>query len=466
MAVDGSADVATSFLAWWAAHVGATLGSLDARRAAPARRIAPGWRASSSSRRRASRRRVLDDPGCNLSMWNLHDRHTLAGRPGGVLVDGRWPLRFLNLPGFDPDRPYRLARMREPRARQPLAGPARALRALCARAAADAAGAMPIAAREVGRRLADGLVYDDSLRAIYARALALGDDFEDLFSEEGSRAFLAWLADPPPPAPHTESTATSSIASRASVRTCCAPIPTSTAMTAAATSPGAGRSGATELAIPDRFMPPRPGSGAVRARHAAGSAGAPVAPQRAAGADGTAGRRAAPGRARDRLPRPHARARRGGSRLRAGARRGRRPGQHGERAAAPSGAAGGARGGVRPARLRGPRPRGRPRLRDRRRQRRRAPRLRGAARRGLLRGAADRDLGLGDEQHPVALAARVRARARRSGSTRGSWPRTSARSRRCRCIALPPPVQRPPSRPRRCAWVCPKASCSCSCSTT
>ncbi len=50
----------------------------------------------------------------------------------------------------------------------------------------------------MGRRLADGLVYDDALRAMHAAALALGERFEDPFSEEGTRAFVAWLQEPAP----------------------------------------------------------------------------------------------------------------------------------------------------------------------------------------------------------------------------------------------------------------------------
>src|SRR6185437_9219103 len=51
---------------------------------------------------------------------------------------------------------------------------------------------------EVGRRLYGGLVYDDALRAIYARALALGEDFGDVFGEAGTGAFLQWLEQPAP----------------------------------------------------------------------------------------------------------------------------------------------------------------------------------------------------------------------------------------------------------------------------
>src|SRR5262249_11270532 len=51
---------------------------------------------------------------------------------------------------------------------------------------------------DVGRPLADGLLYDDSLRALHARALALGERFEDLFSVQGTRAFTDWLEGPAP----------------------------------------------------------------------------------------------------------------------------------------------------------------------------------------------------------------------------------------------------------------------------
>jgi Glycosyl transferases group 1 len=195
MALDCDAD-AVAFLAWWRAHVEQMLGSLDAR-ASGARPEDRHWlgRFLELAPARFSTA-VLDDPGCNLNMWNLH-RHTLEADAGRVLVDGHSPLRFLNLPGFDPDRPHRL---------NPIASRARVSRSpvlhgLCERYAdelrdsgwrdADHYG-------EVGRRLDDGLVYDDSLRAIYASALSLGEDFGDLFSAAGSRAFIAWLEGPAP----------------------------------------------------------------------------------------------------------------------------------------------------------------------------------------------------------------------------------------------------------------------------
>ncbi len=193
--VDGGPG-AEGFLVWWKRHVEQTLGSPDAREtgARPEDRhwlaryleLAPARFATA----------VLEDPGCNLSMWNLHD-HALQRDGERVIVDGHWPLRFLNLPGFDPARPHRLAAMasRARVSRSPV------LHELCeryARELRDAGWESLDRREEVGRRLADGLVYDDSLRAAYASALALGEGPEDVFSEEGTREFLAWLKGPAP----------------------------------------------------------------------------------------------------------------------------------------------------------------------------------------------------------------------------------------------------------------------------
>jgi glycosyltransferase involved in cell wall biosynthesis len=195
MAVDGTPG-ADGFLVWWGRRVEEILGSLDARRSG-ARPEDRGWLArllELAPARFATA--VLEDPGCNLNMWNLQG-HTLEDGPDGVLVDGLSPARFLNLPGFDPDRPHRLNAMasRVRVSRSP------ALHELCERYAGElrAAGWRNSEHRQdVGRRLADGLVYDESLRAMHAAALALGEPFEDPFTEEGTGAFLAWLQGPAP----------------------------------------------------------------------------------------------------------------------------------------------------------------------------------------------------------------------------------------------------------------------------
>jgi glycosyltransferase involved in cell wall biosynthesis len=187
---------ADGFLTWWIGHVERMLGSPDASETG-ARPEDRGWLARFLELAPARfSTAVLDDPGCNLSMWNLHD-HTLAGSPDGVLVDGRWPLRFLNLAGYDPARPHRLNAMAS-RARVSRSPVLHELSERYARELREAGWRDLDHRDDVGRRLANGLVYDDSLRATYGSALALGEAPEDVFSQEGTRAFVAWLQSPAP----------------------------------------------------------------------------------------------------------------------------------------------------------------------------------------------------------------------------------------------------------------------------
>jgi glycosyltransferase involved in cell wall biosynthesis len=139
---------------------------------------------------------VLEDPGCNLSLWNLDGRR-LERTPDGVRVEGRWPLRFLDLPGFEPDRPYRLSvsASRVRLSRSPV------LRELCVEYAAElerAHWSNLDHKGEIGRKLANGLVYDEVIHGLRMVGEALGERFEDLFSETGLRTFLNWLEGPAP----------------------------------------------------------------------------------------------------------------------------------------------------------------------------------------------------------------------------------------------------------------------------
>jgi glycosyl transferase family 1 len=195
MAVDASAK-AEEFLAWWGERVERALGSLDARRSGERPEDRP-WLARFLELAPARHgTAVLADPGCNLNMWNLH-RRTLSGTPEAALVDGSWPVRFLNLADFDPDRPHRLG----PTASRARVSRSPVLHELCERyaeALCDSGWRDSDHHAEVGRILDDGLVYDESLRAAYASALALGEPVQDLFSAEGTRAFLEWLQGPAP----------------------------------------------------------------------------------------------------------------------------------------------------------------------------------------------------------------------------------------------------------------------------
>jgi glycosyltransferase involved in cell wall biosynthesis len=262
MAVDGG-SAAQEFLSWWAAHVEASLGSLDALRVGDRPEDRP-WLARflelAPARFSAG---VLDEPGC-LSLWNL-DRHTLEFDGENVLVDGRGQVRFLNLPGFDPDRPYRLAAQasRARVSRSP------ALRSLCeryARELLDAGWRDADRRHEVGRRLPGGLVYDDSLRAIYARALALGEGVEDLFGDDGAPAFLAWLQGPAPRgAAHGVNRYVFYRVSRERPDVLRA-YPDLDGDDGPGYVEWCWAFGRTELGITDRFMPPWPGPGAAPRR--------------------------------------------------------------------------------------------------------------------------------------------------------------------------------------------------------
>ncbi|HEY3959509.1 MAG TPA: glycosyltransferase [Solirubrobacteraceae bacterium] len=287
--IDGSPD-SLAFLDWWQERVERTLGSLDARAAGERPEDRP-WLARYLELAPARfSTAVLDDPGCNLNMWNLH-RHTLVAADAGnaghadgagdlgvagdacvpadagvtgdagagaVLVDGRRPLRFLNLPGFDPDRPHRLSATasRARVSRSPV------LHDLCARYAAElrhCGFSDSDHHAEVGRRLGDNLVYDESLRALYSSALALGEPIEDLFGEQGTRAFLAWLAGPAPRG------ASYGINRYVFHRVAHERPDVVRAYPDLDGPDGEGyltwcwAFGRAELSIPDRFMPPRPG---------------------------------------------------------------------------------------------------------------------------------------------------------------------------------------------------------------
>jgi hypothetical protein len=375
--VDGGAD-SLAFLEWWGAHVERALGSLDARRAGERPEDRP-WLArllELAPARFATA--VLDDPGCNLSMWNLHT-HTLAADPdGSLLVDGHRPLRFLNLPGFDPDHPHRLGATAS-RAR---VSRAPVLHELCERYAAElrrSGWRDSDRHAEVGRRLQEGLVYDESLRALYASALALGEPVEELFDEQGTRAFVAWLEGPAPRgSAHGISRYVFHRVARERPDVVRA-YPDLDGDDGEEYLTWCWAFGREELSIPDRFMPPRPGHPRTRADNAAGrrSGGHSSFPRRprdatalrrAAGRAGGAGLGAARSEAgrnprgrsggpSDRLPRSHPWPRRGRARLCAGAGRCRRARAHRHRAAAPPRAAGRARRRIRPPRLRGSRPR-------------------------------------------------------------------------------------------------------------
>ncbi len=195
MGVDGTPG-AEGFLVWWADHIETAIGSLDGLQSGQRPEDRP-WLArllELAPARFATA--VLEHPGCNLNMWNLHT-HSLDRAARGVLVDDRWPLQFLDLPGFEPDRPHRLSALasRVRVSRSPV------LRELCVEYANElqrAGWRETNHRRDVGRHMPDGTVYDETLRSLHERALALGECFEDVFEPGAWQAFLAWLQGPAP----------------------------------------------------------------------------------------------------------------------------------------------------------------------------------------------------------------------------------------------------------------------------
>jgi glycosyltransferase involved in cell wall biosynthesis len=263
MGVDGTTG-ADGFLVWWAAQVEQTLGSLDGRRAGarPEDRAWLGRMLELAPARFATG--VLDDPGCNLSMWNLH-LHTLQSTPEGTLVDDALPLRWLDLPGFRPDRPHQLnagaSRVRI--SRSP------ALRELCVAYAneLERAGWSAVDRRQdIGRRLADGLVYDDALDALRTRAEALGERYDDLFDSDGkdAREFTSWLEGPAPAgAGYGVNRYVFYRVARERPDVMRA-YPDLNGLDGADYVEWCWVFGREEVSIPDRFMPPQPGSVAPR----------------------------------------------------------------------------------------------------------------------------------------------------------------------------------------------------------
>ena len=378
-----AAAARTDFLAWWGAHVEQTLGSLDARRGgAP-----PGGSSLAGALPRARPRALLDGRARRSRLQPEHvepaSPHARAATREGSLVDGRWPLRFLNLPGFDPDRPYRLNAMasRARVSRSPV------LRELCERYAEELRAAGWQRRRASPRRSAGASPTGSSTTTRCARCTRRRSRSGELRRrlQRGGHACVPRLAAGTRAAGRRARHQPLRLLprrARATRRAARLPRPRRRGRPRR-TSPGAGRSAAAELGDP-------------RALHAAASRR--TRPRRAG---------AAP-RTRPPAPRPaagRARTRPAASRARVRRRDGPGPavrltGYLGHTLGLGAAARGYVQAldaagvpvstvsvplhhlalpveledGVRPARLRGSRPRRPPRLRDRRRQRRRASR--------------------------------------------------------------------------------------------
>ena len=138
--------------------------------------------------------RVIDDPGVAASWWSLHERPLARGADGTVTAGGA-PLRLLHLPGFRPDRPHWLS----PGGTRVRAVADPLLAELCGSYAArvlDHGWEAIVRQRDVGRRLANGVVFDDRLLRLYGEAIGHGEELGDIFTPEGTDAFMGWAQAP------------------------------------------------------------------------------------------------------------------------------------------------------------------------------------------------------------------------------------------------------------------------------
>jgi glycosyltransferase involved in cell wall biosynthesis len=208
---------------------------------------------------------TLSDPGSAVGYWNLHER-SLARAGERVLVDGR-PLRFLHLEGFDPGRPFLLSpdadRVRmadDPLLAELVESYAQRLR--------EAGWRDTRRRADVGRPLPNGFTFDNRLSLLLADAAAAGEDFGDVFTDDGCDAFMRWLEGP---APHGAAFGIN----RYLYRVYGERADLAVAYPFLDGPDGSGYAGwvlvfgVVEMEIPERFLPPAPpGLGSVRPRAA------------------------------------------------------------------------------------------------------------------------------------------------------------------------------------------------------
>jgi len=145
---------------------------------------------------------VVEDPGCNVAYWNLHERQ-VERAAGGFEVNGR-PLRFFHFSGFDPGVPHLLSRYQGHNPRV-LLSERPGLRELCDAYAARlrTGGHCPVAASYGFSALPDGTPIDLVMRRLYRRAL-LDAERRGIQPPPWPHTWddmLQWLNSPAPEAP-------------------------------------------------------------------------------------------------------------------------------------------------------------------------------------------------------------------------------------------------------------------------
>jgi glycosyltransferase involved in cell wall biosynthesis len=192
IATDGSPRAA-DFLYWWISRLDEIIGTPEGP--------GPGhppedrhwiWRSLELACRRADVATSTD--AWNISAWNLSE-HTLRDEGDQITVDDRCPLLLIDLPGFEPDRPFRIngwaSRVRVSQDRV-----LRRLTTRYAEALLASGGSDVTHRRRMGWPLANGLVLDADLVDLLTTAHTLGTTISDPESESGTRAFMDWLHGP------------------------------------------------------------------------------------------------------------------------------------------------------------------------------------------------------------------------------------------------------------------------------
>jgi glycosyltransferase involved in cell wall biosynthesis len=180
-----ASGAAAAFLKWWS----------EGRHEAERRGATPGddgrWLELAAQRFPSAV--VLDDAGCEVSYWNLHERP--LQRHGDALLAAGRPVRTFQFAGFRPDRPYWLSE----NATRASVVDDDVLAELC--------GAYAARLREAGwhqptpqiagiPRLGNGQRVDPFLEVLWREAYARGSDFGDPLSAEAADAFVAWAREP------------------------------------------------------------------------------------------------------------------------------------------------------------------------------------------------------------------------------------------------------------------------------
>ena len=134
---------------------------------------------------------VVDDPGTNVSAWNLHARPLTRRDGDGTLLAGGVPVSLMSFHGFRADRPYwlredftRVRVLDDPLLTELCAERARRLRAH--------GWVPPRTIEHTRQKLGNGVVYDARLKRLHARALASGVDVPDLSTTEGTAALVGY----------------------------------------------------------------------------------------------------------------------------------------------------------------------------------------------------------------------------------------------------------------------------------